>query len=280
MPPAGDSTSPRRRCATRNPAARAGSAAASQRPQTVGQETAAHRRRLVDRRPSLEPVEADRRGAEQRARRMGQGGEGAGQRRRALLAAVADQRHALRRPAPVGDAGAGEMDHGVERAGPAPATGSRAADPRRRRRRASPARAADEPDDAVPAAGQEVGERGADQPGRAGDADGQPRPIGDAGVRGEIGGQRLVAVAQQRRAGGRRPRGGRRRGRPGPPGRRTRCGPRGSTPPAPSAVHRVDVDPVRERAGDLLVGEAVRRVDVAVLGHPAQAHRPERHRPA
>ena len=35
MPPAGDSTSPRRRCATRNPAARAGSAAASHRPQTA-----------------------------------------------------------------------------------------------------------------------------------------------------------------------------------------------------------------------------------------------------
>ena len=42
-------------------------------------------------------------------------------------------------------------------------------------------------------------------------------------------------------------------------------------------VHGVHVHPARERAGDLLVGEAVGRVDVAVLGYPAQAQGAERH---
>ena len=43
-------------------------------------------------------------------------------------------------------------------------------------------------------------------------------------------------------------------------------------------VHRVHMEPVREGPGHLCVGEAVRRSDVAVHGHPPQTDRPDRYR--
>ena len=248
------------------------------------EESAAHGGGLVHRRRAVEPVEPDGGGAQERLGWCRQRREGAGDGGGPLDAAVAHERHALRRPALVGDAGAGEVDADVEprqllRLEEAARGIPRRVDDRLDvgwRRRLDGVLAAHEADDAVAARGQEVGERPADEAAGAGDADGEPRPGGDPGVRGEVGGERLVAVAQQ----------GREAPLDHPPGQGAadRAAGAGELDPvlehrrAGAAVgHRVVVDPVREGALDLHVREAVRRADVAVLGDPRDAERADGH---
>ena len=80
----------------------------------VGEESAAGRGRLGERLVAVRPVVVDAGRRDQHRRLVRETGERAGEHVRALRARLEDEPLARRRPALVADAGAGEMDDGVD----------------------------------------------------------------------------------------------------------------------------------------------------------------------
>ena len=210
-------------------------------------------------------VEADRRRAQEARRRRGRRASDSGQRRGARRRGCADlapcARSVQRPPAMLSPA---RWITASSRGSVLGLRRSRARDPTAptSRRRGS-ALAATQPNHAMAAGGQERVSADADQAAGAGDGDGETRPRRVARVRREVGAQRVVAIAEQRRepraddavARATRPNGAARR-------RRSRCGPRAPIQAAAgddSSAIAWRVNPARERALDLLVDEAVRR---------------------